>query len=275
MIYKRYLKSMVIKRCLIILMVLMAIWVGKTWLGKISEYNNDYRIAWINDSGIQMKSISVQRKMSSVMEIGGEVRVWIPGGLGWYEANKVEKLLRQENQQGKGSDILFYNFGFVADKIIYANEGEGIDWKQIFLDIGQSNMMIKRQKIGRQLSTVEEILSEVMPRDFADSRIVEEGIKISVFNLGVADGLASFVARNLEWSGLAVMGIENKTQTMGAEKCLLNFGDNVEQTISWKLLQKRFPDCDRENSKQLGNGEVELYLSDNIARMIDYKSYNN
>lgn len=52
--------------------------------------STDFRMAIAADDGLWLVSISPERKMTNVVKIDSETKIWIPGGLGWYQVG-VEK----------------------------------------------------------------------------------------------------------------------------------------------------------------------------------------
>ena len=65
--------------------------------------------------------------MISQMKIMGENEVWIPGGLGWYRAEVIKKILSQEKKLGWAKNIFIYSLGFYPDKIVWTEKID--DWK--------------------------------------------------------------------------------------------------------------------------------------------------
>lgn len=258
---------------------------GYVLLKSRAMVNQDLRLAYVDESGIIIKSISKQRRMVNVARVNSDVLVWVPGGLGWYEAGKIKRLLEQEKLTDKMDDILVFNFGFNPDIIKFSSENIGRDWWQMGKVWGWGNLithglkgngglMTKEEKITGQLTTEKEFLTTIMQRDFADSQVIEEGIKVSVYNLGTANGLAAVVARNIEWMGMAVYGVGNVNREGMGDKCQLVFGDKVSKTKTGGHLKYLFSSCEQTQDALLGENEVELYLTDKYAEMINYQSYH-
>ena len=273
------------KKVVLMISILIILLVGGIgWWRSNGRVNQDLRIAYIDDSGLVLKSISKQRRMVNVARVNSDVSVWVPGGLGWYEAGKIKKLLEQEKQQFRAKEILFFNFGFNPDIVKFSAENRNSDWWQMgkvwgwenlidYILKGKSGLMTKEEKVTGQLVLEREFLATIMQRDFADSEVVEEGVKASVYNQGTANGLAGVVARNLEWMGMTVYGVESVNREEMGDKCQLIFGDKVKETKTGKNLQKLFSTCEQIQEPLLGEKEVELYLTDKYAEMINYQSY--
>lgn len=252
-------------------------------LWKNREFDrSDFRIAIVNNKGLLLKSVSDDRRMVNTLGIGNEVEVWIPRGLGWYKSSKVLGVLDQEKKKNLIDEVLFYNFGFVPDVII---GGDGVNWLtnwQVINKWGWLNylnyrlksesMMIRSETINDDLTKSEDHLNEVVQRDFADSRLLREELRISIYNVGQMKGIANFMARNLEWAGLTVVGIDNY-QSDDIEQCLVEYGSAVNKGFGYKVLQKVLPDCNWKVSDKLGKMEVEVYFGDGYAQMINYQGY--
>lgn len=275
------------KKIVFLIFLTVAILVGGyVFLKSYGGISQDLRLAYVDENGIVIKSISKQRRMVNIARVSSDVPVWVPGGLGWYEAGKIKKLLEQEKQTDKMDDILVFNFGFNPDMVSFSSESISRDWWQMgkvwgwrnlitYSLKGDGGLMTKEEKITGQLSAEKEFLTTIMQRDFADSQVIEEGIKASVYNDGTANGLAAVVARNMEWMGMTVYGVESVNREGGGEKCQLIYGDKVQKTKTWEHLKTLFFACEQTQDALLGEKEIELYLTDKYAEMINYQSYTN
>jgi len=121
------------------------------------------------------------------------------------------------------------------------------------------------------LSLEKELLKEIMPRDFADNRLLREEIKLTVFNSGQSSGMAGFMAKVLEWSGFSVVGIDNYTGEIGS--CQVKYGEGVEGSEGFKMIKKIFNSCEYMADQSVNEKEMELYFGDNYSRMLNYQSY--
>jgi len=267
-----------------VLIIVLAV-VIKLKIGQ-DRSQNDFRLAFVSSEGIQLRSISPRRRMINVLDVDGTVQIWIPGGLGWYESNKVGRLLAQEKRPELIKDVLFYNFGFDSDLVVFAkSDGSGFWWQMTkkwgwgeslsYLIDGQNSLMVKQERIVNQLPVEADLLATIMPRDFGDSRVVEDVTRVKVYNMGGVDGLAGFIARNIEWSGINVGGVENIAKEGLGEDCLLVFGKGADTSFAGGVLKNHFGQCKVKNNLLLEDGEIELYLSDKFATMVNYDSYNN
>ncbi|MCX6726322.1 MAG: hypothetical protein NTY75_00695 [Candidatus Shapirobacteria bacterium] len=109
------------KYSLIILILIIGLLVVVIKIPKNSQFL-DLRLAVVTDNGISMINVSPERRMINLVEVSGEREVWIPGGLGWYRSDRIKKLLEQEKKTDKVSQILFLNYGF---------NPEGVLWKTL------------------------------------------------------------------------------------------------------------------------------------------------
>jgi len=237
-----------------------------------SEKGADLKLGILGDNGVELVSISTDRKMINVLDLNGEVKLWIPGGLGWYRDSIIKKVLTQEKKINLVDDILFYNFGFKADKILVLKNKA--DWKKRYwlkYRLASNKMLIKEETINKDMATQDDFLSEIMVRDFAETNLVNEELKLSVFNLSEVNGLASFMSKRLEWMGFSVVSIENITDD-NIKKCLVNFGPKVRESNSWNYINELF-DCDKKYDANLNDFEVEFYFDDNFSSVIKYPSY--
>jgi len=242
------------------------------FLKKNTTSGSDFKIGILADDGVAMVSISSQRKMINVLTIDSEARVWIPGGLGWYRNVAVKKILQQEKKIGLMRDILFYNFGFVPDKIVVLKKVA--DWRNDFwwqFMVNGNQMLINEEVLKNDVDQSDDFLDEIMVRDFSETKVVSEDLKLSVINLTNQDGLATFMTKRLERLGLEVVSMSNDN---GGEikKCQILYGPKVTETFSWGVISKLI-NCPKNQDLTLNENEVELYFDDNFSTMIKYPSY--
>ncbi|MFZ2153095.1 MAG: hypothetical protein WAV41_03490 [Microgenomates group bacterium] len=253
------------------------------WLIMGKTTSSDFRIAYINSKGVQIESISVQRRMINKLIIPETVEMWIPGGLGWYESGKLAKLLKQEKQEKRIGDILWKNLGYDANIVVFDEKKSFRDWINMLKLWGgsnflkyilmESNLLTKQEVVKGQLTMIGDFLAEIMSRDFADSQVMEEAAIVSVYNTGNSKGLASLVARNLEWSGLTINSVRNEAPEMSFDRCLVIYGENSRVLEAQKMIAKYFGECNLIKKSILNSQEVEFYVNDKYAEMINYNSY--
>lgn len=241
----------------------------------------DYRVGMVGRDGIIMWTISAERRMINSLAVEAKKKVWIPGGLGWYQADKVAKILTEEKKRQVAMSVFFYNFGFIPEAVVF---GEG-DWpyrKEVVLNWGVVNWLkfwfektkyfIKEEILEETAEGADPMLDEMMPRDMADSRILREDLRLTVYNTGKSDGLAGFVARALERSGFTVVGVENYG---GSEDgCQIRYGKGIEERFAFLEIRAIFDNgCRFEEEMSLRSDEMELYFGDKYAEMLNYQSY--
>lgn len=250
-------------------------------LGSMKKSDNglDFKFGVINKDGLELVSISNERKMINSLIIDGNVKIWLPDEGRWVESRNLWNL--SKNNDNFLKNIFWYNFGFNVDKILFFEQKE--QWKNDFnlikiigfkkwvvYRINLDQMLFKKEIFNKNLLEDNSFLDEVMYRDFADSKLVNEEIKLSIFNTTNEEGLANFISKRLEWTGFSVIG--SSTSDEKIDKCLILYGDGVDISFGWKVVNKIF-DCDKKYDNGLNIGEMELYFGDNFASMIKYSEY--
>jgi len=236
-----------------------------------SDKNLDYKLGIIAPDEITLVSISNERKMINVLNLGEE------------SSKEFKRIVEKENNTDLIKHIFWYNFGFYPDKILNLNstsqwknndvliENLGfLNWLKYKKDYGK--MLLKQEKINGLLSENRLILDEILVRDFSESKLNNEELRLSVFNNTNESGLAGFITKRLEWSGFSVVSNDNDTQKIN--NCLIVYGNKVDQNYGWKLINKIF-NCDKKFDENLNENELELYFGDNFASVIKYSSYTN
>jgi hypothetical protein len=240
-------------------------------------------MAVIGDNGIMIRSVSWQRGMVNELWVDGGVSVWVPEGMGWYQSDKIGKLLGEEKKEYLANGVMFYNFGFVPDMVVWGNDNNwlsdiavirqwGIESYLRYL-LAKPRMMVKQETIDTDLTTEQDFLNEVIQRDFADSRLLGEDLRLTVYNVGQSQGLANFMARILEWSGFEVVGVDNYSGEINGN-CSVGYGRATSGTYGMKILKKEFGDCQFSEDQDLDPMAVELYFGDSYSQMLNYQSYN-
>ena len=237
---------------------------------KREEKGSDYRIGILADDGISMITISSERQMINFLSLEPNSLVWIPEGMGWYRNEVIKKILVQEKKTNLVNKILFYNFGFVADKTVVLNKTG--DWQSRFwwLLLRNNDLIKKTEKMTGDVDKNEAFLDKIMVRDFSETKVINDDLKLSIINVSDFDGLANFVTEKLERAGFSVISVTNGEESL--EKCKILYGGGVSQTYSWQMLTNLF-DCENNEDSSLNEGEVEIYLDKNWAQMIKYSSY--
>jgi hypothetical protein len=236
---------------------------------------SDFKLAILADDGVALVSISPERKMINTLRLKDDARLWVPGGLGWYRNIAIQGLLKQEKKMDLADDLFFYNFGFKPDKLLVLSKID--DWKNKYwlkYRLNAGKMLLKEEIINGDISAEENLLDEVMVRDFSETNLAKEDLRLSIFNLTNINGLANFMARRFEWLGFSVVSTESLIEVEVDNNCLIKYGDEVDKSLGWKIINKTI-DCNQEYDENLNKGEIEFYFSDNFSSMIKYPSYNN
>lgn len=253
---------------LIVVLILIGFLFGKKKRGV------DFKIGIVADDGVALVSISSERKMMNILKLDSESKLWISEGLGWYRNISIKKILKEEKKTDLIDEVFFYNFGFSPDKIVFLNQSD--DWKKKFwlrYRLNYNKVLMKEEIIRGSIRDQANLFDEIMIRDFSESSLFEEELLISVFNTSEINGLAFFIARRLEWLGFSVMTTENlMNQEIGL--CLINYGDGVDESLGWGIIDEIFNKCDKNYDYNLNFGEIELYFGEEFSSMIKYPSYN-
>ncbi len=242
---------------------------------------NDYKMAVISPQGLGLISVSSNRGMINFLAIGPEVMVWVPRGYGWYKADRIYGLLKQEGRMDIASELMFFNFGNNCKKIIW---GDNIltweEWGNMVNQLGllpsiyfkwkMSEMFFNEEVNNNQL--VDNVrLDEVLSREFSEDKLIEEDIKVSVFNATGSNLLATFVAEKLNWLGVNVLTVGDNLVEM--DECLLRYGTDVEKSKTFSVIKDIFSDCVVSFEENILPGEMELVLGRKWSQMINYDSY--
>lgn len=256
------------------LILLFLIIAAGGWWGKKNWSDDDLRMSVINEKGIVLRTVSWQRRMVNELLIEPQVQVWIPKGMGWYRSGDISKVLKQENNPRLAKDILLYNFGFVPQNLTIDRTEE--NWgliNEIRYFFAKNEMMIKKETVSDSLSKSKENLDEILPRDFADNRMLREDIRASIYNLGQSNGLANFVASFLERAGITILGVDTADSGDKPKACQIVFGPGTDNSGVGKFIKENLGECDVKNDEGLSSGEIELYFGDGYAKMLNYDSY--
>jgi hypothetical protein len=251
------------------------------YLLKNSWNNNDFKLGIITPSQIAILSISPQRDMINLLSVNPDVEIWLPGGMGWYASNKLLKIYESNKDIKLIKNTFYYNFGFIPDEIVVLDEVG--DWRRLELikSLGpvnwlryileQGNWLYKTDTLTRSMKMEKEKLDEILPRDFAESELLEKEIRVTVINDSQENGLGSFVADRLNWMGFSVMEVRSEIPKKECEIMQKVGGEGVIKKYT-ELLAEEFS-CSLISSNNLLENELVLYLGENYASMIKYNSY--
>lgn len=259
----------------LILMVLGAGAVRKFW------DETDFSLGLVSPKQIALVSISPQRGMINMLKIGAEVEVWLPGGMGWYQSSKIDKIWDGEEKKKIIEKMFYYNFGFFPERLLKIDEVD--KWRSLFLGkfmgvipwlnylVNQENWLYKVENINRSLLAEKENLKEILVRDFADSSLGGGEIRVSVVNESGENGFGNFLADRLEWMGYRVMTVESGVKKDG---CEVVAGSKVLKSveINAQKLANLFG-CSQVSNNWLLENEIWIYAGEKLASMIKYSSY--
>jgi hypothetical protein len=242
---------------------------------------NDLKIGVINDNAMELVSVSQDRKMINVLKIGDTLSVWLPNGMGWLKLNQAIKTIKEDKTNKIGKEMFWYNFGFTADEIVF-NKGNDI-WKDDWYLINKmgiatwlkykaerGQMLIKEETISKDLAGSNLVLDEMMSRDFAENQVLNEDLKLSVFNATLESGLADFIGERLQWAGFSVLNTDNTSEKI--DQCLLVYGPGLDKSFGIKILKQNFS-CQTKYDENLNDNEAELYFGEKFVSMLKYSSY--
>lgn len=247
----------------IILLLAAFLWNDFKWDGK-----NDFRIGIISDEKVSVLVLSPSRRMINRIETQGNTPMLVNGGYGWYEANKLKKLLKQEKNENLAKEIFFYNFGVVVDRIEWSDKGFTLENLGILgylkFRLTEDNYLSNKEILTTDKDKNDELLGEIALRDLADNLILSQDIKISVYNTSNTLGVASFMGKRLDWMGLTVIETNNAVE----EKI-----DNCKVINGSEYLIKKLKslwNCEYVTDNKLDSNEMEIYFGEKFAKMLKY-----
>lgn len=254
-------------------------WVGENWRPKTDD--EDLRVGVLTDSGLAMINVSPARRMINVLEVAGDRDVWIPGGLGWYKSDRVKKLLTLENKTDLVAKVFLLNFGFETNNYLWKESADpelnsralveywGISGLLKYRMNG-GNWLMKRETVTDQQG--DDVLDGIMPRDMAETRVVNLSSEVTVVNTTNNNGMANFVATAIQRAGLNVVNVLTEDQPLDA-KCQIRSAEEGGDKATIDELSKMFPECEKLSDRQVVKGETEIYFGQSWAEMINYQSF--
>lgn len=241
--------------------------------------DEDVIFGGVDEKGVRLVSISWNRGIVSELVVKPEVRLWVPYGPGWYRADSVAKLLRQEKKEGEVKQLFFYNFGVMPRFVIWENTEEwdnkmsflkGVGWREwLRYKFGGDGLRWMQEEVGGGVDDVG--WDEIIPRDMANSDILRSDIRLSLFNTSGVDGLANWLANRLERGGYGVLAVGNYGSEVNG--CLIKWASGVDESVGGKQLKEAMRECQIEKDEMLGANEVEIYFGRKWAQMLNYESY--
>lgn len=245
------------------------------WNGK-----DDYRLAVFSPEKIILVSISPQRGLVNELTVGEGINLWIPEGLGWYQTNRIDRLLTQEDKWGLAAKVAFYNYGFWPQQVVVTDQADNWDsWMLLAKNTGIINAIHLKLVLNSLLYRNDDIssdpdkdttLDEWLVRDYADTNWLDNESKITIINASDDRGVADWLARRLTWMGLSVVDTESGE---GQTDCRIRVANDQSPKPAVAFLKTVLNGCTEEASEQLNPDEVEVVVGKNWVKMLQYSSY--
>lgn len=246
----------------------------------INGQQQDYRLAVLTPNELGIISLSGERKLVSEMKIDGSTAVWIPGGWGWYRADRIKRIIDQESKQPELlAKILYYNFGFVADGIITVTNFD--DWNNygvLLSKVGlwrtwqiktELNQWLVNQTIMKSELKGNQQLETILMRDFSDSTLSQQASLLTIINGSTYQGMADWLSKRLTYQGFTVLGVESSNLT--DIKCQVVADKTKQNNLMMTTLINQFG-CQKK-IMALGSDQIELYIGSKFGEMLKYPSY--
>lgn len=242
--------------------------------------SSDYRLAVFGQDKILLVSISPNRALINELLIEGEVKVWIPKGLGWYRADKIGKILTQEDKWKLATLVSFYNFGFWPDQIISIKKVDEWDSLQglikssglvkgVRLKSMIDSFLIKYDLIRKDFPLSSES-EKLLSRDYADTELLSKDTRITITNASDQNGAADWLSKRLTWAGFTVM--ETLTADEG-KGCIIRVSPKNETVLHQDKLLKYLMECIIESNESVLPNQIELIIGDEWVKMLQYNNY--
>ena len=239
------------------------------WNKRDKDLNLDHKFGIIATDGVALVSISDDRKMINELSLNEEV------------SKEFKNILGQERNLEVIKSVFWYSFGFFPDKVLFLDSiGQWKNTSILIKNLGFLNwlkyeknyqkMFLKQEKVNGKISENELFLDEVLVRDFSESKLNNEELRLSVFNNTNESGLAGFMTKRLEWSGFSVVSNDNDSQKI--DNCLIIYGNKTDLNYGWKIINKIL-NCEKRKDETLNENELEIYFGDKFASMVKYSSY--
>lgn len=239
---------------------------------------DDFRILSMEEGKISLISISPRRGLINELDIDPTTKVWIPGGLGWYEAGKLYRLMTMEKKRQDIAKVVFFNYGFWPNITWWSATNDRWDDLKMWLSTGWLNGIrlkwVSDSLLIRRESLVEGKKETQLGQNMSDSGWLENDMKITVVNNTGYDRLAEWLGDRLSWSGLAVVSLESGESS--DDDCKVVSGikySKGQMTNIVTIVGQRLGQCLSEYSDLLSEKEIEIVLGKRWAEMIQYPSY--
>jgi len=225
------------------------------------DRKSDFLLVFLGKEELHLLNFSPARETVNWYVLDSNVSLLVPGGYGWYPVNSLAGLIRQEDKEGLADEILFMNFGLVADQVTLTSFDETGDlmgllkqskvdllsrWKLKFFaeknyNPGPFKMRSGLIEVGGERRSIDRNQwLGVWVRDLADTGIVEGDFSLEILNGGARDGSALRMGELMSMAGLDV----TKTADLSDEdgNCRVEYRQEVGDSKPLRNWRKIFRD---------------------------------
>ncbi len=243
------------------LVILVLVIGGGFLVNKMSWQGDDLAILSINSDKVEMVNISPSRGMVNSYEIQN-MDLWIPNGMGWYPVSRLSLIVKDDEELAR--KVFFYNFGFWPQVVLRDKSWkDNLSLWKMLGPVGWLRFrLLTDQWLWKKDVLKIDNLVEVMPRDMAQTKILEADIRINVVNASGKNGLGNMIADRLEWWGLMVTSVQTREVE---DKCRIYFDFKNKNKEIMSFLAKIL-NCEKIDR----SGQVELVLGQEYEEMIKY-----
>lgn len=221
----------------------------------------DFLLVFLGREELHLLNFSPAREAVNWYVLDSDISLLVPGGYGWYPVNSLAGLIQQEDKEGLADEILFMNFGLIADRIVLTSfdKADGLGdllkqsgigflsrWKLKFFAEKNYNPGPFRIKDG--LVEVNEERKSIdrnwwlgaWVRDLADSEIIERDFSLEILNGGAGNGSALRMGELMSMAGLNVTKVADLSDEDG--NCRVEYRPGVGKTRTLYNWRKVFKD---------------------------------
>ncbi len=255
----------------------------RTW-----DRKSDFLLVFLGKEELHLLNFSPAREKVNWYVLDSDISLLVPGGYGWYPVSSLAGLIEQEGKEGLADEILFMNFGLVADKITMASFDETSDLVRLLNQSGVS--LLNRWKLkffveknySQGPFEIESGLIEVSEerrgidrnwwlgawvRDLADAEIIEGDFSLEILNGGAGNGSALRIGELMSMAGLDVTKIADISDEDGS--CRVEYGQEVGDSEVLRGWRKIFKDRVLFFEKEDLNSDFRLVITKDCFLDID------
>jgi len=249
---------------------------------RLMSGGNDWLVVTYGDWGMRVTSWSRLRRVVATTAIPKNVKIWVPGGWGWYESGNLEKVKSLDGRGDLIGRVLFYNFGLVPDLTVSSRtdlkpeevlflRGGGRWW---WWRLDKDNWIEREDKLlADNSANFWREWDRVAITGYAPvANIKNDAPEWKIYNATGETGLASFLAQRLGWMGVRVSSVGNLDESP-VETCEIRLGRGAKNYNN-RMVKKleNLWNCDVKN-KEGSEGGVELVLGKKWADLLKYNTY--